>query len=756
MSKFSAMARILSHLGDQLISNSAVALLELIKNSYDAGSPKVEIVIDQKMRTMIVKDSGKGMDKQDIENKYLVIGTNNRHIEHKLIRNNYESNLVNNNNTFSDKEAMKESPQVPLGEKGLGRFATMKLARKVVVLTKKKSSEKGSLLLLNWNKFNNDSTKRLDEIGVHLFDVNNKELEDSGYKGSFTLIKLYDLKDFCEKEEWNEKRFSEFYKTHFMKYLNPFKPNDGFQIKFEVYAHDGKFFRFTPASLDKHLLDQAHYKLTGTIQNNNLYSDYYIRGADGKQHTGILSEYISELDGLVTDKESEIGPIKFEFYFFNRRGDRLKDIKVKGYSKISDLRKLIDQYNGGIMIYRDNFRVLPYAESGDDWLNMDKDSQFRSEGIRFNTIQTVGAIFISTLDNPNLRDQTNREGLIHNKAYEALYKALRSTLSFFKNQIEIYYPKASKKKGPITTENLHEALSPFGTKINEIRSGFERITPYLNTNDPIIKNLIGSFNSNFSEIDNNYIQIRNSISELEQRVEEVEDQQRMILDLAGVGLTAETVAHEIRSYLGRMESYLTDLLKKIPSQKDNLYLLISNTKSLDSVVSRLDVQAVTKRRTKSKINVLRLIEDLCKSKLYIWSLEEGNTISINVKHDDSITYLKANQGMLVQVFDNLLNNSHYWLLKYSKGLKDFSPEIKIHIYADGTIEYCDNGRGISPIDKEAIFEPFFSRKEGGRGLGLYIISEILAFHESEIYLSEKLNRHGNFFKFVVDLSKTTV
>ncbi|OBR65707.1 hypothetical protein A7K91_14160 [Paenibacillus oryzae] len=754
MQSFTAMARLLSHLGDQLISSSAVALLELIKNSYDAGSKQVEISINQKKKTMVIKDRGKGMSKNDIREKFLVIGTNNRLIEQKSIIEEYKQLELSNNESEIQQ---KMSSRIPLGEKGLGRFATMKLAEKLLMVSKSKRSSDGALLMVDWNQCRNDSTKTLEEIRVHLFDINGEELKNKGYwddiTPSFTLIKLYDIKDFYDQRIWDGKKFETFYRDHFMKYVNPFRPNKGFQIRLEITSESGEFFRFTPETLDRKLLDQAHYKLSGKIVGKDLKSSYYIKGADGREFEGELNTYLSDLQGINLVGEEDFGPIDFEFYFFNRRGDRLKEIK--GYTKVTDIRKLLDQYSGGIMIYRDNFRVLPYAERGDDWLDMDKEDQFRSEGIRFNTIQTVGAIFITTLFNYNLRDQTNREGLIHNSAFNNLYDALRAVLKSFKAKIDQYYPKGHKYNAPLTTDSVNQALSPLQSKLESIKNNIDGITKYTTIEGQDFKNTIQSLHNDYIEFENSYYQVRTAVNELEKRVVEIEGKQRMVLDLAGIGLMAETVAHELRSYVNRMLGYLNDLQKRIPSQKEMISLLISNTKSIDSVISRLDAQAITRRRAKSKVRIVNLIEELVSSKREVWRQEGTREININLKFDAEL-WLKVNQGMLVQVFDNLLNNSHFWLIQYCKEDEDFLPVIDINIYQSGILEFSDNGRGIPSIDSEAIFEPFFSRKKDGRGLGLYIISDIMSFHNSEISLSEEKNNYGNKYKFILDFSNCRI
>jgi len=729
MSNFTAMARIVSHLGDQLISNSSVALLELIKNAYDAGSHTVNIKIDQNKKTMIIEDKGHGMTLEDIRNKYLVIGTTSR--------------LKDKNKIIKEMPNSPNEKKTPLGEKGLGRFAAMKLGEKIVLLTKSKLET--CILGVNWKQFGYESEKTLEEVNVHLFKKENNLTKDSS--DTFTKIKIIGLKDFCEEEYWPRKQFEKYYKDNFSKFINPFRPNKGFQIKLEVINTHGDFFRLTPSIMDKKILKQAPYQIKGIINNSTIQFDYYIRGDDLKEYKNQETEIYEIEDVNFNTKEEEFGEIEFEFYFFNRTEKRLKEIK--GIEETSQIKKFINQYNGGVMIYRDNFRVLPYAEAGNDWLELDKNS-FRSKGVRFNTIQTVGAINISSLDNPNLKDQTNREGLVHNKAYENLYRVLRETIKTFNNKIKFFYPEDSKKSKRNNETQLFESIGSIEASYFQLK---KELNPFLDNRE--LSFISEKMKSDINLIDNGIVTIKKDVQIYKDRIKEIEEQQKLVLELAGIGLTAETVAHEMRSYLERIVGLLKIIRGSNPNLKEDIALLIQNTRSLESVVSRLDVQTVTKRRTKSKLNLINLIDEICKSKMKVWELEEHVDIDIKMEYEEEF-FIKANEGMLIQVFDNLLNNSKYWLMKRKKKNKDLNLTIIIEVSKYGEVTFYDNGLGIQEVDSKYIFDPFFSRSKEGKGLGLYITQSILSFHDAEIYLDKnQKNDLGNYYKFILDLSNST-
>lgn len=726
MAQFSVMARTLSHLGDQLISNSAVAILELIKNSYDAKSKKVTITINQRKKTMLIEDQGHGMSMSDIKEKYLVVGTDARLVEKRTV---VRSDVLN---------------KLPLGEKGLGRFATMKLGSKLVLVTKKIDSNR-SVLLINWDRFSYDQHLRIEDIKVHLFEETVTQPENNSY----TKIKLYHLRDFCDQSIWDKRKFELFYTSQFMKYLNPFRPHLGFQIKLRIIPHQGQLYEYSPGSISTKLLEQAHYKLKGSIIQEKVNSEFYVRLDDGREFTGDINEFIPEMEGKFSDLESNYGPIKFEFYFFNRRGDRLKEIK--GFEKLSEVRKLLDQFNGGVMIYRDNFRVLPYAEPGNDWLDMDKDTQFRSEGIRFNTLQTVGAIFIMSDTNSMLIDQTNREGLIQNSAYNNLYHSLRGILLLFKNQISMITPPKKRNKGPLTADEIFRTVEPFEDSLSELEGVLLNITKF--REGQLNKN-VGVMTGSVLKLREELSSLKNAVIELEKKALEVENQQKMVLDLAGVGLSAEVIAHEMESFLARINYDLRDILRQFPQHKNLFSITMSNIKTLAAYVSRLDAQSVTRRRAKARVDLVAIVRDLSKSKMNGWK-QSGDEIDINILSEDDHCFIKANQGMVVQVFDNLLNNSHFWLKSHKKAIQSHRPEVKIEINKLGIVVFSDNGRGIPPLDSTAIFEPFFSRRPAGRGLGLYITSEILNFHSADINLDqEHVNKFGNYYIFIIDFSRS--
>jgi signal transduction histidine kinase len=123
--------------------------------------------------------------------------------------------------------------------------------------------------------------------------------------------------------------------------------------------------------------------------------------------------------------------------------------------------------------------------------------------------------------------------------------------------------------------------------------------------------------------------------------------------------------------------------------------------------------------------------------------------------EDGKLYVKAVKGMIVQILENLIDNSVYWIKEYKKSHKHYKPEITVEIDTTSSkLYFSDNGPGIPPERAEEVFLPFFSTKpfKLGKGLGLYISREIAEYNAAKLYLSEKKNNLGNLSTFVLELS----
>jgi signal transduction histidine kinase len=112
--------------------------------------------------------------------------------------------------------------------------------------------------------------------------------------------------------------------------------------------------------------------------------------------------------------------------------------------------------------------------------------------------------------------------------------------------------------------------------------------------------------------------------------------------------------------------------------------------------------------------------------------------------------------MTIQILENLISNSVYWLKQEKNYQSKFKPRITIDIDPDDeALTVTDNGPGVDPRRRETIFEPFVTSKPAGqgRGLGLYIARELAQYHDWKLYLDEEkgIERAGRLSRFVLDM-----
>jgi signal transduction histidine kinase len=708
MAQFRPMARIISHLGERLISSSKVALLELIKNSYDAKATLVQLTIDQTNKIMTIYDNGYGMDNYTIENHWLVVGTSNR-LEYK--------------------EEIIEASDLPLGEKGLGRFSTMKLGERLLLETTTNESEFIWNLDVDWTQYGYKSKLFLDEIENPLFSTSKIDDELT----SFTKITIFNLKDFVS-EDWTDVKIDEYIRSTAGKYINPFigLPRK-FEIRVMLIDREGRKKSWKPSDTDYNLLSQAHHEIEGEYIPGTLKK---INGNMVREAGKIQYGYVIRRDGIIIDsgkdsiilnsnvdiidieKEGYVGSFSFHFYVFNRR--RLKEIK--GYES-QYLKNILNFYTGGPMVFRDGFRIFPYGEPGDDWLELNKE-KYRKGKTSIIGEQTTGYIAINSNHSPFLVDQTNREGLVNNTSYNNFHFMIKQ---MFQTLLSILSQNEPKETARQITDIAKQS-------VNNIEKRILAISKKREINDSDLKQIIDDSKN-----------IEKGISLLRKR-------EKAIIETAAIGMTSMQIAHEIHNFINKIIAILNDLKNSIPQQYTvSLETLDFNLRSLRAIVSQIDDQAATLRRAKSSINLVAQINDI--SKIMQSIANEANLpIKINVFSDVNSLNVKVNKGLLIQLFDNLLLNSIFWLS--DRGTSDGTENgiISITISENGEVVFCDNGPGISIKDGDSIFEPFFTRREGGKGLGLFIAREICSFHLVSLELMKDVNQKNRLYKFKIDFS----
>jgi len=430
------------------------------------------------------------------------------------------------------------------------------------------------------------------------------------------------------------------------------------------------------------------------FKKNKVYRDRFciLEKAEENKTTKCIGKY----------RTPECGDFSFNFIVF----DFSKIAPVKYLLDKSD-RELIKQHR--IYLYRDGIRVFPYGDPEDDWLKIDTLRGIISAGQFFSNDQVVGWIEISKARNPELKDKTNREGLIdEGNATQDFTALIQSFLSYFRLHQFKQYQENNKDK---TKQDIF--------RTEEVKRQYEELKKHFKDN-PTVINTINNLYTTYS-IERRY---------LTQRVEATED-------LASVGLSVETASHDLMLMLSKGVLGIDDLMKDCMGGSVTIDKAIEELQKLRGIFSFVETQMkdiqLLFRSTKQRRRNIR-VEDILHKVVRIYKNTMNRTgIKLEINKIGSPLIAKCTDAVLLQLFINLFDNSIFWLSDIN--IKEKNIIIKLD-GNNGKLIFSDNGPGINKDDVPYIFEAFYSSKEEGRGLGLYIARQLLERIDYSIWLAD--------------------
>lgn len=668
-----------------------MAIYELIKNSYDADARNVHVrfenVDDINKTRICIEDTGTGMTEDILDNVWLEPGTD--------FRKPYDS---------SGKRQIRRSPvfgRVPMGEKGVGRFAVHKLGDVIKLITRpaivsNQNDENGIKVTLpldyelelkiDWTVFS--QSKYLEEIPIEWRKKTNPE-NFYFQKHEGTLIEITRL-----KETWTRGMARDL-KRNTLSMLSP--KND--KTKFKIDLDFGnKWLADFPDSSE--ILKIAPYTYTAILDSDyNLTVDYEFklvnnekigtrkiegisRNIKAKLEADILNKYGNtkedkNVESLISyffeSEKSPFGFLMFEIYSFDLDPDSLRD-----YTYEPKIVKDIIKNHSGIKIFKDDLRVFNYGEQGNDWLELDlKRVQSKKW---FSNNQSIGFVFLDSESSGNLVEKTNREGFIENNVFKIFYESIQQILEDF--QAERF-----KDRTQWLNYNKRERYSSFDKQMS------------------IFKELINSTDLNSED------KKEQLLIEAEKVEKEYQESRETLLIPAGVGMTSSIALHEIEKLVPRLEA-------TVHSNPIDQKLAIEQIEELDTYMK--GILSVLRKGGDIPLNVKEAIEKAISN--YKFKLHNRN-INIELHSNEFENTINCDKRYFITIIMNIIDNSIYWLDTIYRDDKG----IFIKTYKQGedyNILLVDNGPGFRD-DIEDLVLPFFSRKADGIGIGLYLIDTIM-------------------------------
>lgn len=697
--RFRPRARLLQLLGDQLIGSSRLAVFELVKNAYDADASSVRLVfhdLGTENARILIRDNGEGMDRNIIANVWLEPGADYRERQRR-------------NNKRSEK-----FHRLPLGEKGVGRFAVHKLGTKIKLNTKR-LNEPEFEVSIDWQKY--AQSKYMDEAEVSIEESDNPifkateagtQIEISGLRSDWNKgdvrrlwrnvksisspakspdgfqVELYvpqhrdwlegllDTPDFLDRAMWH---FTFLYEKGKFEWTYSFKPLSGIPVKGrEVSSEDASVLKLAPQ-------DQKLFGLTDD---------------SGKPKRRIVADEDFTKISVGGASAEAIGPILGEFHAF----DRDKPV-LERMPEAPSVTEFLDE-NGGVRVYRDGVRVYNYGEraAGDDWLGLDQ-RRVNIPTRRLSNNILVGAIDISLETSGDsargLIEKTNREGFVENEAYAKFKAIVLGALIEFEHLREDDKDRIRAALKTVTEVAVGDIQDP----IDALRAEFDK------------RNLSKDLGKHLKAI--------------EQKFGEMKE----VMTHAGTaGLNLGVLFHEIDRGVKGLTS---DIRKKVPLSE-----LLSRAEHLSQLLDGFSTLLRKDKKKKRQIKeILEEVRFLNNSRFEIHQVVFSCPVLTGEQPDFEVN---VSFGMMLGALSNLIDNAIYWLqVKWPENKSDR----KRRALYFGTTDYfeegpaiviADNGPGL-PASAADLVRPFVTTKPDGMGLGLYYVNLVCELNNARLVIS---------------------
>lgn len=818
---FKVSARTARLIGRENVSNADGAIIELVKNCYDADADNCIVYFDNKymdapdylseqeflnlskysdlipsyycleddgnyslnvpfgesfdnINSIFLKfghiyiiDNGSGMTEEVIEKYWMTIGTDNKYTQ-----------------------IYTPSGRVKAGAKGIGRFSLDRLGKSCEIYTLPKGEKDGLLWQVNWSDFEKPGLT-IDQVDADLSYKENMDLKETlkylitnsksisnllneTTFNSGTIIKIDCLSDYWD--EYNVKKVYEnleilvppkempIFKVHLFSSLQDMEYGEvaseicddfDYKVTAKYLDDDEKIVKVTIErnELDLDLVERSYMEVFNLDPMKNYPYDFKtLQEKEFKKET-TLFELVPGLKDI--DKKNildEIGEFTFTFYFLKNLSQPVKKYPLKSISSTS--RKAWLKKFSGVKIFRDDFRIRPYGEGRNDWLNLGE-RQSKSPaavsraggGYRIGPNQISGSINISRITNESFQDKSGREGLQENDAFNYLKEIIIGIIKIYENDRshilssfgELYSIRDEREIAKNNAQKVADKRTEKKIYIDENQETFQNLD--LAPMDTKKDLDIASRDTDDKDAD---VLVQGFIVQ-EQELKEKTDELRLARSLASSGLIVASFAHELKNLQTHLE-HRTSILKKslvglldhntvdsLPKYK-NPFVMVETIKSQDSKLIewiKFSLQTLKKnKRHRTNIN----ISDYFKTFEETWcKLLSERSIKLNIHPENNDCVFRAFHIDLDSIFTNLIANS-IDAFKNEGSSKNRIIDISWEVLEENLIiSYKDSGCGLSNDYKDpyVIFNAFETTKRDkygnkiGTGLGMWLVKNIV-------------------------------
>ena len=702
--RFTVDAGLIDRLGRELVGRQETALVELVKNSYDADARQVAIVLEED--TLTITDDGTGMTREELVAGFLRLAS--------IFKVNEPQSRI-----YGRQRA---------GRKGIGRFSTQRLGNMLHLRTWVNHDEPGVSLAVDWRKFK--SGRSLDEVPVQVGE------EPAGNPG--TIIRIEGLRD-----EWSNAQIRRCWRG-LLALQQPFpvtlvdhetKVDPGFSVS---------FFRDSGLFDDPELV--ADFQ-TEILAHHHALFEFRV-DADGQAEWRILQNrfgpdrswakiHHQHRDSKNPPLYTALRSVGMKAHYFILSPEFLPSLV---FSRVRDaLRE-----EGGIRLYRNGFRVVPYGEPGNDWLRLDQ--IYAQRGVTLSPVANrnfFGVVEVTDPEGIQFEEHTSREGLIETEAFRELTGLATSVLVTAATRINEDRGRktsaggATQRKSIDMLDKLRNAARLAYAAEEAGRDSPSKPTASIEQHTDGVDAAISN-----SESPSNLLQ--QTIVLIEQQQAALADEAALLRLLATLGLTMSEFSHEtgmtfeaVRMdfqavFKSALDARTGDIAFAVQAERARVMLA-----RLDALTAYLNELASARSvRQLAPVSVSKAIQDFENG---VNRLAEKANVTIDVvtpDYDPLFTkpmHIAEVSSILLNLFSNSLK-----ALRRSEGERC----IQVQAERDGEdfvlIRFSDSGDGIPVAHREKVFDLFFTTRIAapatattaeqfsGTGLGLWIVHQIIS------------------------------
>lgn len=668
-------------LGDQLIKSPQIAVFELLKNSYDADATNTNVILnyisDAFRSSIIVEDDGSGMALETVIDVWLEPGTDYR---------------------ARQRAEGRRSPRfgrLPMGEKGIGRFAVHKLGHRVEMVTRAQGRDE-VVVSIDWdelerNDYLSDAAIRVIERPPHIFE---------GCTG--THIRIERL-----RETWTRRMVRTLGRS-VTAMTSPFHDVSSFQPTLILEPSSDWLSGILHAS---DVLESALFRAHAVVEPTRWQMDYDYEflppvtvsrlkarqitrrdvplGPSDTERTG--RRYLDQLEKAAMrvlaqegPDQTGVGAYTLDLHIFDLDSDTRRILQLTDYRGLSNYLNT----NGGIRVYRDGIRVYDYGEQENDWLELDA-RRVNLPAQRISNHLVLGAVHLDSRNSFGLVEKTNREGFVESPSYELFRNSVQSAIQ------HIVFER-NRDKGTLRTLAQHprNSLEPVSSALSELRERVRQLS-YANDLEPLI----------------------------ERAEREYERFREILLVTAGAGLTMTIVVHEVEKAVKALNRALDRDVDRGQLVELGLHLA--------EIIDALGFVARKSEHTDESAS--RLVQIALRAIEYRFAHHKIEVDNAFNQRNDFV--LSGQRRLLVGALLNIFDNSIHWLSSKQSQIKRAFVGPSFDLGGVGAIVIADSGPGL--LDPpELLTQPFMTRKKDGMGLGLYISSQIMQAHGGRLIFPE--------------------